>query len=92
MAGATTTRSAIACEPDVADVELALRIEQVGEDAFAGKRADRERRDELLRRLGHDAAHREAALPQAANEVERFIGRDPAADDEENLLIASWSS
>ena len=39
----------IAREANVADVEFALRIEQVGIGALAGKRADRERRDEVLR-------------------------------------------
>ena len=34
----------------MADIELALRIEQVGEGALAAERAGRERRDEMLRR------------------------------------------
>ena len=52
----------------------------------AGERGGRERRHELLRALGQDAAHRGAALAQAADEVERLVGRDAAADDEEDAL------
>ena len=39
----------VAREADMADVELGCRIEQVGEGALARERADRQRRDELLR-------------------------------------------
>ena len=37
----------LARQPDVADLALVVEIEQVGEDAVAGQRADRQRRDEL---------------------------------------------
>ena len=40
----------LARQPDMADVELGSRVEQVGEGMLAGERADRQRRDELLRR------------------------------------------
>ena len=75
---------AVAREADVADIEFALRIEQVGEGVLAAQRADGERRDEFLRGLGQNAAHARAAVPQAANEIERFVGRDAAGDDEED--------
>ena len=52
-------------EPDVADVEFARRIEQVGEDALADNGAGRQRRDEMLGRLGEDAAHGEGRAPSA---------------------------
>ena len=60
----------VAREPDVPDVEFAFRIEQVDERMLARKRADRQRRDELLRRLGHHHPHRRAALAQAADQIE----------------------
>ena len=78
----------LAREADVADVELAVRIEQVGEDALAGQRAGRERRDEFPRRLRHRDAHAQAALAQPPDQVERLVRRDAAADDEQNLLRA----
>src|SRR5262249_7943936 len=71
-----------------ADVELASRIEQVREHALARERAGRQRRDELLRRLGENAAHGEAALFEPADEIERLVGGDAAADDEKNALCA----
>ena len=71
-------------EPDMADIELGRGIEQIGEDAFAGQRAGRERRDELLRGRRQDAADGGAALLQPADEIERLVGRDAAADDEQH--------
>ena len=41
----------LARQADVADLALVVEIEQLGEDAVVGERADRQRRDELLRRL-----------------------------------------
>ena len=76
----------LARQADMADIMLVLPVEQLGEDMVGGQRADRKRRDELLRRRRHDAAHRSAALAQAADQVERLVGRDAAADDEENAL------
>ncbi len=46
----------LACEPDMADVDLGRGIEQVSEHPPAGQGAGRERRDELLRGGGEDAA------------------------------------
>ena len=37
----------LARQADVADLALVVEIEQVGEHAIAGQRADRQRRDEL---------------------------------------------
>ena len=75
----------VACEPDMTDVELELRVEQVRVGRLARECAGRQRRDELLRRVGHDDAHRDAALAQPPDQVERFVGRDPAADDEQGF-------
>ena len=77
----------LASQPDMADILLVLAVEQIGEDMVGGQRADRQRRDETLRGLGHDGAHRGAALAQPADQVERFVGGDAAADDQENALV-----
>src|SRR5262249_54823729 len=66
--------------------ELALRIKQIGEGAFARERAGRERRDELLRRPGQNAAHGRAALLKPADQVERLVGGNAAADHQKNAL------
>ena len=86
VAGATTIEIGFARQADVADVEFMRRIEQVGEHAPAGDGAGRQRRDELLGGLGEDAAHGELAFLQPADEVERFVGGDAAADDEQHML------
>ena len=41
---------------------------------------------EFLRGLGHDHAHRGAALPQAPDLIERLIGRNATADDQQHAL------
>ena len=70
----------------MADIMLVLTVEKLGEDMVGGERADRKRRDELTRGRRHDAAHRSAALAQPADQVERLVGRDAAADDEQDAL------
>src|SRR4029077_3463100 len=47
----------------------------------------RERGDELLPRPRQDAAHREAALAQGADELERLIGRDAAPNDQKDAFF-----
>ena len=76
----------VAGETDMPDIGLVLAVEEIGMRALAGESGGRERRDELLRAGGQDAAHRGAALAQAADEVERLVGRDAAADDEEDAF------
>ena len=56
----------VARQADMADVELALRIEQVGIGALAAERAGGERRDEMLRGGGENAAHAARRGPAAA--------------------------
>ena len=68
----------------MADVELAMRIEQIGENALAAQCPGGERRDEMLRGGGQDAAHLGAAILQAPDQIQRFIGGDAAADDEQD--------
>ena len=76
----------LAGQADMADILLVLAVEQVGEDVVGGQRADRQRRDEVLRGLGHDGADGGAALAQPADQVERLVGGDAAADDQEDAL------
>ena len=71
----------------MADIEFALRIEQIGVGALAGERAGRQRRDEMRRRCRQDAAHARAAILQPPDQVERFVGRDAAADDQQDALL-----
>ncbi len=61
--------------------------ENVGIDLVAGEGLDRERRHELRRGVGQDGAHRRAALAQAADQVERFIGGDAAGNDQQHPPI-----
>ena len=70
----------------MADVELALRIKQIGVGALAAERAGGKRRHEVLSGAGENAAHLRAAVLQAADEIERFVGGNPAADDEKDAL------
>ena len=70
-------------QADVADLALVVEVEQLGEHALVAERADRQRRDELLRRPGHDRAHGNAALAQPADQVEALVGGDAAADDQQ---------
>ncbi len=72
----------LAREADVADLALVVEVEQLGEDALVGQRAHRQRRDELLRRPGHDRAHADARLAQAADQLQALVGGDAAADDQ----------
>ena len=71
----------------MADIEFALRVKQIGVGALAGERAGRERRDEMRRRRREDAAHVRAAILQPPDQVERFVGGDAAADDEQHALL-----
>ena len=50
----------LARQADVADLALVVEVEQLGEHALVAERAHRQRRDELLRRPGHDRAHADA--------------------------------
>src|ERR1700678_1707748 len=68
------------------NVELALRIEQFGISTLAGKCTDRKRRHEMLRGRREDTPHACSPLAQAANEIERFVSRNTAADNQKDAL------
>ena len=88
VAGATTMRSVSRARRMWPTSNSLAGIEQVGEHALADDGAGRQRRDEMLGRLGENAAHGEAALLQPADEIERLVGGDAAADDQQHALGA----
>ncbi len=75
---------ALARETDMAGVELALGIEQIGIAALVRQRACRKRCHELLRSPGQYAADVDLPLLQPPDQVQRLVGGDAAADDQGN--------
>ena len=73
---------AVARQPDMAGVELAFGIEQVGVGALVRQRGGRKRRNELLRGPGQHTADADLPLFQPPDQVERLVGGDAAADDQ----------
>ena len=86
VAGQTSTRSAARTELDMADLDLVLEVPQRGVDRAFGERAEAHRGDEMLAALGQHRRDRMAGLLEQAHQLERLVGRDPAADDEEDAL------
>jgi hypothetical protein len=82
----------LAREADVADIEFLRLIEQIGEDALADECASSERGDEALRRFRHHHAHGDAGFFQAADQLERFVSGDAAANDEQDALAHGVAS
>ena len=74
VAGATTTRSASRDNSIWPIAASSVGSNKVVADGLAAQRRGRQRRDEPLGRLGHDDAHRRAALAKAADQLERLIG------------------
>ncbi len=66
----------------------ALDGEQIGEHLAAGERGEGQRPDELLRGRGHDGLHLVALLHQQARQLGGLIGRDAAADAQDDLHAA----
>ena len=79
---------ALARQADMAGVEFALGIEQVGVNALMRQRACRQRCDELLRRLCQYAADGEMAFLEPPDQVQRLVGGDAAADDQGDARLA----
>ncbi len=78
----------IAGEPDVADIELGLGVEEIGIGVLARDGPGGQRCDEFLCRRSHHHPHPAAPLAQPADEVERLIGRNASPDDEEDATAA----
>ena len=64
---------------------VAARGKHVGNNFFAGERGKGERANKLLRPLGHDDLHPDAAVLQQAHNFGRLVGRNAAADSERNF-------
>ena len=78
----------VAREPDVADLALGVEVEQLGEHRLVAERPHRQRRDELLRGPGHHGQHLDRQpLAQAADQLQALVGRDAAADDENDAFL-----
>src|SRR3546814_10617718 len=61
-------------------------VEEAGVNLILAQRRERQRRHELLARAGQDAAHGHARLAQQPHKLDRLIGRDAAADDEQDAF------
>jgi len=83
-----------AAELDMTHLSLVGEIEEIGEHLAPRQRRDRKGRDELRPRPRQHRHHLGPALSQASDQVERLVGRDPAADDQKDafrILHASCS-
>ena len=65
-------------------VASCVEIEGVGGDRVLRQRLQRQRRDELLRRVGHHDAHLGAGLDQRAHQLRRLVRRDAARDADDD--------
>ncbi len=70
----------------MADLALVIEIEEIGEHAIVGQRADGERRHEFLCRPRQHGAHGDLPLGQPADEIEALVGGNAAADDEQDAF------
>ena len=66
---------------DMADRGFVRQAEQFVADGLPAEGRRRKRGNELLRRRGHDDAHRRAAVPEPPDQLQRLVGRDSSADD-----------
>ena len=80
---------AVARQPDVAGIEFARGIEQVGVGALAGQCASGQRRHELLGGFRQHAADMDLALLQPPDQVQRLVGGNAAADDQGDAGFAA---
>lgn len=76
----------LARQPDMAHLAFVGERKEVGIDLLARQGGKGERRDEFLRRPSEHAADLDLAFLEAPDEVEAFVGRDAAGDDEEDAF------
>ncbi len=74
----------VARQLDMTHLRLARQVEQVAVNRLRRQRRRRQRRHELLGRAGQHRHHLGAQPSQLADQHQRFIGRDPAANDQKN--------
>ena len=60
-------------------------VEQRRQHRLRRQRGERDRADETLRVLGEDRRHMDAGVDEAPAHLDRFVGRDPAADPEDDV-------
>lgn len=61
-------------------------VEDAGENGILGKRLERERRDELLRAVGHDDENFVSAFAKLADEIGGFIRGDGTGDADDDTF------
>ena len=71
-------------EADMTDVVLVVAVEELREHLAAGEGADGQGRYEFLSRIGHYGANRSTPLAQTADEIEGFVGGNPAGNHKED--------
>src|SRR4029077_489015 len=62
-----------------------LRTEHIGDHFFSGKRCERQRTNEFLRRTGHDDLHANAAVLKEAHDFRRLISCYPTGHAQRNF-------
>ena len=75
-----------ACQFDMAHRLFGGAVPQGGAHRLPGQGLETQRRDELLRTVGHGHLHVGAGVAQAAHQLQRFVGGDAAADAQQQLL------
>ena len=86
--GADDDEVGFARELDMSHLAFALQIPQRGIDRVFRERRERHRGDELAPALGQHAGDRAALPPDHAHQLARLVGRDTAADHEQDLRAA----
>ena len=77
---------------DMAHLRFVGQAEKIAIDFLPGQRRDRERGDKLRARFGEDGARRDATLSKTAHQLEGFVRRDAAADDQKDAFAAHEKS
>jgi hypothetical protein len=75
-----------AAELDMAHLGLVLQVPQGRVDLTLGERGQSHRHDEMLAALGQHAFHADPRLAAQADQLASLIGRDAAADDEQDAF------
>ncbi len=81
----------LARQSDVPHLAFQRRAEEIGMDGSPGKGGEGQLGDEFFARGRQHDAGRSAGLTHPADELERLVGRDPTADDEQNTLARDGS-
>ncbi len=71
----------------MAHLGLVGEREELVVDLLLGEARDRQRGDELGPGAGQDGAKGKPALAPAPDQLERLVGGDAAADDQQNALV-----